>query len=147
MVVRTLFRIGQVVLIGWSLVAFGDPVAAYKCRIDVVDGDTVRTCEGLVRLRGCNAPERFMTGGPAARKRLDELLLDATSIEVACHRDRPCRDFLLRQVCDLLVDGQDVCDVLVAEGRALPQRGLRSCQMQRPLERTPVYRWSASRRL
>jgi endonuclease YncB( thermonuclease family) len=147
MITRMLSRIGRIALMSCSLVMPSNLSHAGDCRIDVIDGDTVRTCEGRVRLRTCNAPERFMAGGQAASKRLDALLLDAAWIEVACHRDRTCRDILNRQICDVFVDGENVCNVLVAEGYAERQRALRTCQMQRPHERTPVVRWGPSRRL
>ena len=117
---------------GWSF--------AQDCRVEVIDGDTVRTCAGPIRLRTCNAPEPFMRGGRAAAKRLDELLVDAGWIELACHRDRECRDIFARPICDVLVDGEDVCQILIGEGFAKPQRRTRACSRETPLQRMPVFR-------
>lgn len=136
---------GRIALISWSLILLPGWSHAEKCRVTVIDGDTVQTCEGPIRLRTCNAPEPFMPGGRAAATRLDELFVDAGWIELACHRDRVCRDIFNRQICDVLVDGEDVCEILVAEGYVKPQRTVRACQRQRPVERTPVFRWTYAR--
>ena len=123
-----------------ALFFLADGSLAQDCRVAVVDGDTVRTCDARIRLRTCNAPERFMPGGGAAAKRLDDLLVDAGWIEVACHTGRECRDIFNRPICDVLVDGEDVCQILVGEGFARPQRRMRACSRETPMKRTPVFR-------
>ena len=137
----SLRHVARVALVGLgALVSLPGLALAQQCRIEVIDGDTVRTCDRRVRLRTCNAPELFMPGGRAASKRLDDLLVDAGWIELACHRDRECRDIFNRPICDVLVDGEDVCQILVAERFARPQRRMRECSRETPLQRLPVFR-------
>lgn len=114
--------------------------AQEPCAVKVIDGDTVLTCEGAVRLRTCNAPEPFMRGGPAAARRLRDMVDEADWLELACHPDLACRDMFNRPICDLLVDGEDACHTLVAEGYAKPRRWIRACSRARPIDRRPLFR-------
>jgi len=111
-----------------------------RCPIEVIDADTVRTCEGRIRLRTCNAPERFMPGGTAAASRLQDLIDNADYLEVLCHREPECRDVFNRQLCDLVVDGEDACVILVAERYAKPQNRMRLCSRVKPTDRRPLLR-------
>jgi endonuclease YncB( thermonuclease family) len=147
MMTGSIAYVSRMALITWSLILLPGGAHAQDCGIGVIDGDTVRTCGGPIRLRTCNAPEPFMPGGRAAAKRLDEILVDAGWIELACHRDRSCRDILNRQICDVLVDGENICEVLIAEGHAKPQRAIRACQLQTPIERTPLFRSTVLRQV
>ena len=72
-------KLGACILVLVSMPAAGN---AQDCRVKVVDGDTIQTCEGRIRLRKCNAPEQFMSGGKRAAKRLDDLLVDAGWIDL-----------------------------------------------------------------
>ena len=107
-------------------------VGADDCRVKVVDGDTVQTCEGPIRLRKCNAPEPFMSSGRQAAKRLDDLLVDAGWIELKCHPELACRDIFKRRICDVVLDGEDACDILMTEGYARPHKSWRACSRERP---------------
>lgn len=126
----------------WLLLALlpGLAEAQERCAVRVVDGDTVLTCEGPVRLRTCNAPEPFMVGGPAAARRLRDLVDEADWLELACDPDLACRDIFNRPICDLLVDGEDACHTLVAEGYARPRKWIRACSRVRPTDRRPLFR-------
>ena len=126
---QRLFILGACILFFVSISTGGK---AQDCRVKVVDGDTIQTCEGRIRLRKCNAPEQFMSGGQQAAKRLDDLLVDAGWIELKCHDQFACRDIFNRPICDVILDGEDACDILVTEGYARPQRMRRACARVQP---------------
>ena len=114
--------------------------AQERCSVEVIDADTVHTCDRRIRLRTCNAPERFMPGGAAAASRLQALIDQADWLELVCHRDLECRDIFNRSLCDLVIEGEDACQTLIAEGYAKPQRGMRACARVQPTNRRPFFR-------
>ena len=47
--------------------------------------------------------------------------------QLLCHREIPCRDIFNRPIFDVVVDGKDVCEILMTEGYASPQKSIRAC--------------------
>jgi endonuclease YncB( thermonuclease family) len=111
--------------------ANADPIASTD--IVVVDGDTIRVRDQLIRLIGFNAPETWRAACPAeqlqgdkATQRLRELVrgsgLDLTPVACACPagtQGTPSCNY--GRACGILkVDGRDVGKILIAEGLAVP---------------------------
>jgi endonuclease YncB( thermonuclease family) len=122
----------------WLLLMLLVPGLAHAqepCLVEVIDGDTIHTCEGRIRLRTCNAPEPWLPGGRAARSTLQTLIDAADNIELVCHREE-CRDIFKRPLCDLVLDGIDACHTLMVEGHAMRQRRMRPCSREMPTERS-----------
>lgn len=84
-------------------------------QIQVIDGDTFRYGAQRARLKGIDTPELSEPGGEAARLRLEELLRSGPVRIVP--RGRDVYD---RLVTDVFVDGQNVAEMLQAEGFAKP---------------------------
>lgn len=102
-----------------------------KSDIYVWDGDTIKIPEhGRIRLRICDAPEYAWPKRAAAERateRLKSLINGASSAELVCKWEPPCRDTFGRLICDLLLDGQDACTTLIEEGHATVQGRMRAC--------------------
>ena len=95
--------------------------------ISVVDGDTVRLDGVTYRLLGFDTPETFYAQcsyerrlGSAATKRLEELIRNATTVELE-KTNRSCK--WLRLCARLVIDGEDVASIMVREGHAVPYEG------------------------
>lgn len=124
-----------VAIVFWAWYANAEPLRSPT--IHVIDGDTVAVGGERYRLVGFDAPELRGRSSPcdedrsrarAARSRLKELVAggDAVLSEVACSC-RPgtagTRDCNHGRLCGrLTIDGQDVGDILIAEGLARPYR-------------------------
>ncbi len=80
-------------------------------QVRVVDGDTIRVGSERIRLRGIDTPEMSELEGPAAKRRLEELLRSGP-IRIEPHG----RDVYHRLVADVFVNEQNVADTLIAEG-------------------------------
>lgn len=91
----------------------------------VVDGDTLYVLVDLgfdlwkrtnVRLARIDAPERYATGGQAAKDRLTQLLPAGTVVTLKSER----LDQYGRAIGDvILADGRSVSDIMVEEGYAV----------------------------
>ncbi|MBI5672611.1 MAG: thermonuclease family protein [Nitrospirae bacterium] len=77
----------------------------------VVDGDTIRVGSERIRLRGIDTPEMSELEGPAAKRRLEELLRSG-SIRI----EPRGRDVYNRLLADVFVNEQNVADTLISEG-------------------------------
>ncbi|MDF0674017.1 MAG: thermonuclease family protein [Nitrospira sp.] len=77
----------------------------------VIDGDTIRVGGERIRLRGIDTPEMSEFDGPAAKRRLEELLRDG-QIRIVPHG----RDVYNRLLADVFVNDQNVADTLILEG-------------------------------
>jgi hypothetical protein len=85
-------------------------------QIVVLDGDTIRVGSDRMRLRGIHAPELHEPEGPAAKRRLEELL--RSGLVRIVPRGRDIYD---RVVADVFVNDQNVADTFTSEGFAKPQ--------------------------
>ncbi|MFO0766318.1 MAG: thermonuclease family protein [Nitrospiraceae bacterium] len=79
--------------------------------VRAIDGDTLRYGAERIRIRGYNAPERSEPGGLEATLRLQQLLHEG-SIRIVLHG----RDVYGRRLADVFIDGENVADVMTAEG-------------------------------
>lgn len=84
-------------------------------QIYVVDGDTFHYGAERVRLKGIDTPEMNEPGGPAAKRRLEELLHNGL-VHIVPHG----RDVYNRLLADVFVDGQNVAERLRMDGFAKP---------------------------
>lgn len=80
-------------------------------QVSVVDGDTLRVGSQRIRLRGIDTPEMSEIEGPAAKRRLEELLRSG-SIRIVPRG----RDVYDRLVADVFVNEQNVAEILRSEG-------------------------------
>jgi micrococcal nuclease len=80
-----------------------------------IDGDTIRYGAERIRIRGLNALELTDPGGREALERLNQLLREGT-IRIVPHG----KDVYDRTVADVFVNGQNVAEILKAEGYAKP---------------------------
>lgn len=80
-------------------------------QVRVVDGDTIRIGVERIRLRGIDTPELSEFEGPAAKRRLEQLL-QSGSIRIEPHG----RDVYNRLLADVFVNDQNVADILRSEG-------------------------------
>ena len=76
-----------------------------------VDGDTIRVGGERIRLRGIDTPEMSEIEGPAAKRRLEELLRSG-SIRI----EPRGRDIYNRLVADVFVNERNVAEILRSEG-------------------------------
>lgn len=79
--------------------------------VRVVDGDTIRVGSERIRLRGIDTPELSELEGPAAKRRLEELLRSG-SIRI----EPRGRDVYDRLLADVFVNEQNVAEILRNEG-------------------------------
>ena len=84
-------------------------------QVHAVDGDTIRVGGERVRLRGIDTPEMSEFEGPAAKRRLEELLRNG-SIRIVPRG----RDVYDRLIADVFVNEQNVAQTLIAEGYEKP---------------------------
>ena len=84
-------------------------------QVRAVDGDTIRVGGERIRLRGIDTPELSEFDGPAAKRRLEELLHNG-SIRIVPHG----RDVYNRLLADVFVNDQNVAETLIAEGYEKP---------------------------
>jgi len=82
-------------------------------QVFVIDGDTIRYGTERIRLRGIDAPELSEPEGQSAKRRLEELLRSGP-VQIVPHGV----DVHGRMVADVLVNGQNVAEILKAEGFA-----------------------------
>jgi len=82
-----------------------------------IDGDTIRAGAERIRIRGIDAPELSEPDGLAAKQRL-EALLQSGSVRIVPRG----RDVYDRLVADVFVNGQNVAEVLAAEGAWVRQK-------------------------
>ena len=75
-------------------------------QVRVVDGDTIRVGGERIRLRGIDTPELSELQGPAAKRRLEELLRSGRWIEPRG------RDVYNRLLADVFVNEQNVAEIL-----------------------------------
>lgn len=75
-----------------------------------VDGDTIRVGGERIRLRGIDTPEMSELDGPAAKRRLEELLRNGP-IRIVPHG----RDVYNRLLADVFVNEQNVAETLIME--------------------------------
>lgn len=96
-----------------------------------IDGDSLEIMLNgqleELRIRGINAPERFMCGGLEAKAALEDLLVPEgeagiRTIELVVDPDEP-RDRFGRVLADVVVGGQDVARQLVEDGFVIPLGG------------------------
>lgn len=80
-------------------------------QVRAVDGDTIRVGGERIRLRGIDTPEMSEIEGPAAKRRLEELLRNGT-IRIVPHG----RDVYDRLLADVFVNDQNVAETLIMEG-------------------------------
>jgi len=80
-------------------------------QVRAVDGDTIRVGSERIRLRGIDTPEMSELEGPAAKRRLEELLRSG-SIRI----EPRGRDVYNRLVADVFVNEQNVAEILRSEG-------------------------------
>lgn len=80
-------------------------------QVRAVDGDTIRVGGERIRLRGIDTPEMSEFDGPAAKRRLEELLRSGP-IRIVPHG----RDVYNRLLADVFVNEQNVAAVLSQEG-------------------------------
>ncbi len=79
--------------------------------VRAVDGDTIRVGGERIRLRGIDTPEMSEFDGPAAKRRLEELLRTGP-IRIVPHG----RDVYNRLLADVFVNEQNVAETLIMEG-------------------------------
>lgn len=130
--------VGIFMLLAGSACSLPEPVAYAPNRenaicsvIRVVDGDTIDVIcksggQALVRIVGFDTPETFAPGcaaeaekGERAKERLTEILSGATLVGLEARGADKYRRMLAR----VTVDGQDVADLMVAEGLAVRYKG------------------------
>lgn len=80
-------------------------------QVRAVDGDTIRVGGKRIRLRGIDTPELSEFDGPAAKRRLEELLRNGP-IRIVPHG----RDIYNRLLADVYVNDQNVAEILRSEG-------------------------------
>jgi endonuclease YncB( thermonuclease family) len=80
-------------------------------QVRVVDGDTIRVGGERIRLRGIDTPEMSELEGPAAKRRLEELLRSG-SIRI----EPRGRDVYNRLLADVFVNERNVAEILRSEG-------------------------------
>jgi micrococcal nuclease len=80
-------------------------------QVRAVDGDTIRVGGERIRLRGIDTPEMSEFEGPAAKRRLEELLRSG-SIRIVPRG----RDVYHRLIADVFVNEQNVAEILRSEG-------------------------------
>ncbi len=80
-------------------------------QVRAVDGDTIRVGGERIRLRGIDTPEMSEFDGPAAKRRLEDLLRNGP-IRIVPHG----RDVYNRLLADVFVNEQNVAAVLSQEG-------------------------------
>lgn len=80
-------------------------------QVRAVDGDTIRVGGERIRLRGIDTPEMNEFDGPAAKRRLEDLLRNGP-IRIVPHG----RDVYNRLLADVFVNEQNVAAVLSQEG-------------------------------
>lgn len=80
-------------------------------QVRAIDGDTIRVGGERIRLRGIDTPELSEFDGPAAKRRLEELLRSGP-IRIAPRG----RDVYDRLLADVFVNEQNVAETLIAEG-------------------------------
>ena len=80
-------------------------------QVRAVDGDTIRVGGERIRLRGIDTPEMSEFDGPAAKRRLEELLRNGP-IRIVPHG----RDVYHRLLADVFVNDQNVAETLIMEG-------------------------------
>lgn len=80
-------------------------------QVRAVDGDTIRVGAERIRLRGIDTPELSELEGPAAKRRLEELLRSG-SIRI----EPRGRDVYNRLVADVFVNERNVAEILRSEG-------------------------------
>lgn len=85
-------------------------------QVRVVDGDTIRVGVERIRLRGIDTPEMSEFDGPAAKRRLEELLRHG-EIRIVPHG----RDVYNRLLADVFVNEQNVAETLIMEGYEKPR--------------------------
>ena len=85
-------------------------------QVRAVDGDTIRVGGERIRLRGIDTPEMSEIEGPAAKRRLEELLRNGT-IRIVPHG----RDVYDRLLADVFVNDQNVAETLIQEGYEKPK--------------------------
>lgn len=100
----------------------------YRCTImRVLDGDTVEAdidlgfrirCRQTIRLVAMNAPEIRTEYGPAAKRRLEELVLGKAVVRVQTTIHREFEKYG-RVLGRLVADGVDVNAAMLAEGLAV----------------------------
>ncbi|MCS6305540.1 MAG: thermonuclease family protein [Nitrospira sp.] len=79
-------------------------------QVRAVDGDTIRVGGERIRLRGIDTPEMSELDGPAAKRRLEELLRNGP-IRIVPHG----RDVYNRLLADVFVNEQNVAETLIME--------------------------------
>lgn len=85
-------------------------------QVRAVDGDTIRVGGERIRLRGIDTPEMSELDGPAAKRRLEELLRNGP-IRIVAHG----RDIYNRLLADVFVNEQNVAETLIQEGYEKPR--------------------------
>jgi endonuclease YncB( thermonuclease family) len=80
-------------------------------QVRAIDGDTIRVGGERVRLRGIDTPELNELQGPAAKRRLEELLRSGP-IRIAPRG----RDVYNRLLADVFVNERNVAEILRIEG-------------------------------
>ena len=85
-------------------------------QVRAVDGDTIRVGGERIRLRGIDTPEMSEFDGPAAKRRLEELLRNGP-IRIVPHG----RDVYNRLLADVFVNEQNVAETLIMEGYEKPK--------------------------
>ena len=85
-------------------------------QVRAVDGDTIRVGGERIRLRGIDTPEMSEFDGPAAKRRLEELLHNGP-IRIVPHG----RDVYDRLLADVFVNDQNVAETLIQEGYEKPK--------------------------
>ena len=85
-------------------------------QVRTIDGDTIRVGGERIRLRGIDTPELSEFEGPAAKRRLEELLRTGP-IRIVPHG----RDVYNRLLADVFVNEQNVAATLIAEGYEKPR--------------------------
>lgn len=88
--------------------------------ISVIDGDTIRTSAGTVRIIGIDTPERGQCGHDAASAAIDRVLANGASLRLELHEgqnDTDRYDRLLRYVYN--ADGIDIGMMQIEAGHAV----------------------------
>jgi len=85
-------------------------------QVRAVDGDTIRVGGERIRLRGIDTSEMSEFDGPAAKRRLEELLRNGP-IRIVPHG----RDVYNRLLADVFVNEQNVAETLIMEGYEKPR--------------------------
>ena len=85
-------------------------------QVRAVDGDTIRVGGERIRLRGIDTPEMSELDGPAAKRRLEELLRNGP-VRIVPHG----RDVYNRLLADVFVNDRNVAETLIAEGYEKPR--------------------------